>query len=184
MKIYTKTGDKGETSLFGGTRISKDDIRIEAYGTIDELNAHTGHLLSVLSKDNDQAKVILEIQKRLFTIGANLASDPTKEKRVPDLTEEDVVLLENQMDNMEAHLEPLRSFVLPGGSIQNSVAHICRTVARRAERRMVTLSNSDFVEPILIKYVNRLSDYFFMLSRYLAYELGHSEIPWTPRSED
>ncbi|MEE9439397.1 MAG: cob(I)yrinic acid a,c-diamide adenosyltransferase [Saprospiraceae bacterium] len=181
MKIYTKTGDTGTTSLYGGARVTKDDIRIEAYGTIDELNAHVGYLISVLPSSVHEKSNLFEIQKRLFTIGSNLASDPNKDIPVPDLLDSDVKLLENAMDSMEVNLEPLRSFVLPGGSVQNSIAHICRTVSRRAERRIITLAISSNVNPLLIVYVNRLSDYFFMLSRYLALKLNHEETPWHPR---
>lgn len=183
MKIYTKGGDKGQTSLYGGRRVSKDDIRIEAYGTIDELNSHVGHLVSLLSSDIDQNELLTEIQNRLFTIGSNLASDPQKDLPTPDLTEEDIVKLENAMDNMDTELEPLRAFVLPGGSAANSVAHVCRTVTRRAERRMISLAGVEEVNPILIKYVNRLSDYFFVVSRYIAHKLNHAETPWVPRGK-
>lgn len=181
MKIYTKGGDKGQTSLYGGRRISKDDIRIESYGTIDELNSHVGHLISVVPSGFDQIGLLIEIQNRLFTIGSNLASDPEKDLPVPDLNEEDVLKLENAMDNMDASLAPLRAFVLPGGSVANSVAHVCRTVTRRAERRMISLASVEEVNPILIKYVNRLSDYFFVVSRYIAHQLGHQETEWVPR---
>lgn len=181
MKIYTKGGDKGQTSLYGGRRISKDDIRIESYGTIDELNSHVGHLISVVPSGFDQIGLLIEIQNRLFTIGSNLASDPEKDLPVPDLNEEDVLKLENAMDNMDASLAPLRAFVLPGGSVANSVAHVCRTVTRRAERRMISLAAVEEVNPILIKYVNRLSDYFFVVSRYIAHQLGHQETEWVPR---
>lgn len=181
MKIYTKGGDKGQTSLYGGRRISKDDIRIESYGTIDELNSHVGHLISLLPVDIDQTKLLIEIQNRLFTIGSNLASDPQKNLPVPDLNEEDIVKLENAMDNMDSSLPPLTAFVLPGGSAANSVAHVCRTVARRSERRMVSLAAVEEVNPILIKYINRLSDYFFVISRYIAHVLDHKETPWVPR---
>ncbi len=181
MKIYTKGGDKGQTSLYGGRRISKDDIRIESYGTIDELNSHVGYLLSAIPLEFDQKELLIEIQNRLFTIGSNLASDPQKNLPVPDLNEEDILKLENAMDNMDASLAPLRSFVLPGGSVANSIAHVCRTVTRRAERRMISLAAVEEVNPILIKYVNRLSDYFFVVSRYLAHKLNHEETPWVPR---
>jgi cob(I)alamin adenosyltransferase len=181
MKIYTKGGDKGQTSLYGGRRISKDDIRIESYGTIDELNCHLGHLVSAIPEGFDQKELLIEIQNRLFTIGSNLASDPQKDLPVPDLNEEDIIKLENAMDNMDASLAPLRAFVLPGGSVANSVAHVCRTVTRRAERRMISLASVEEVNPILIKYVNRLSDYFFVVSRYLAHKLNHEETPWVPR---
>jgi len=181
MKIYTKGGDKGQTSLYGGRRISKDDLRIEAYGTIDELNSHVGHLISLLPDQLGEEELLLEIQNRLFTVGSNLASDPEKELPFPDLLESDIEKLETAMDNMDASLEPLRAFVLPGGSAANSVAHVCRTVTRRAERRMISLSAESPVDPILIKYINRLSDYFFVVSRYIAHKLDHSETPWVPR---
>ena len=180
MKIYTKTGDEGMTSLYGGKRVSKDDIRIEAYGTVDELNAHTGMLIASLPND-DQKKLLIEIQNRLFTIGSILASDPSKEMPTPDLLESDVDILENAMDNMDAHLSPLRTFVLPGGSQSNSIAHVCRTVSRRAERRIISLSDVSPVDPLVIKYLNRLSDYFFILSRKIAHDLGHDEVPWIAR---
>lgn len=182
MKIYTKTGDSGMTSLYGGKRISKDDIRIEAYGTIDELNAHLGALISCLPNE-DQKGLLLEIQKRLFTIGSILASDPTKEMPTPDLEDSDIDLLENAMDEMDAQLEPLKTFVLPGGSESNSKAHICRTVSRRAERRVISLSNVSKVDPIVIVYLNRLSDYFFILGRKIAQDLGHEEVPWIARKK-
>lgn len=181
MKIYTKTGDEGMTSLYGGKRVSKDDVRIEAYGTVDELNAHIASLISSLESAT-QAEMLVEIQNRLFTIGSILASDPTKDLSTPDLRESDVVFLENAMDNMEATLDPLRTFVLPGGSESNSKAHICRTISRRAERRVISLSGIADVNPIVIKYLNRLSDFFFMLSRKIAQDLGHHEVPWVPRS--
>jgi cob(I)alamin adenosyltransferase len=180
MKIYTKTGDEGMTSLYGGKRVSKDDIRIEAYGTVDELNSNIGSLISTLATD-DQKDLILEIQRRLFTIGSILASDPAKELPTPDLLESDIELLENAMDNMEAHLEPLRTFVLPGGSESNSKAHICRTVSRRAERRVISLAGISNIDPIVVKYLNRLSDYFFMLGRKIASDLDHDEVPWIAR---
>lgn len=180
MKIYTKTGDEGMTSLYGGKRISKDDIRIEAYGTVDELNSHIGSLISSLP-NMDQKGLLLEIQKRLFTIGSILASDPTKDLPTPDLLDSDIELLENAMDAMDAGLPPLRTFILPGGSDSNSRAHICRTVARRAERRTISLSGIANLDPIVVKYLNRLSDYFFILSRKIAHDLGHDEVPWTAR---
>lgn len=180
MKIYTKGGDAGQTSLYGGRRISKDDLRIEAYGTIDELNSHVGHLIAVCGLV-DQKMLMTDVQNRLFTIGSNLASDPEKNLPVPDLKEADIEALEAAMDNMDIHLQPLKAFVLPGGSVPNAVAHVCRTVTRRAERRMVSLAQVSDLDQILIKYVNRLSDYFFVLSRYIAHDLQHEEIPWIAR---
>ncbi len=183
MKIYTKTGDTGTTALYGGTRVLKDEPRIEAYGTMDELNSHIGHLISHLSESQENISTLLEIQNRLFTIGSNLASDPSKNLPVPDILESDIELLESEMDRMDVHLEPLRAFILPGGSVSNSVAHICRTVSRRAERRMITLSRESEVNPILIKYINRLSDYFFVLSRYIALKANHKEVQWKGRKK-
>lgn len=180
MKVYTKTGDAGQTSLFGGRRVSKTHIRIEAYGTIDELNSTIGLLASVINF-TDQNELLVEIQRRLFTIGAILASDPEKELPTPDLHTEDIVLLENTMDNLEAQLPPLRSFVLPGGSSSNAIAHICRTITRRAERRVLELAAEEDIPMIVVRYLNRLSDYFFMLSRYVALMENHPEIPWVPR---
>lgn len=182
MKIYTKTGDTGKTSLFGGKRVDKNNIRIEAYGTVDELNSFIAQLLSAM-ESNGQEELLLEVQKRLFTIGAILASDPDKELPTPDVRDSDIQLLEQAMDAMEASLEPLRTFILPGGSAANSAAHICRTVTRRAERRVITLSQEAAVPAIVVRYLNRLSDYFFMLSRYIAYKEGHGEVPWTPRAK-
>ncbi len=180
MKIYTKTGDGGMTSLYGGKRISKDDIRIEAYGTVDELNSNIGLLISLLP-NNDEEGLLTEIQKRLFTIGSILASDPSKDLPTPDLLDSDMELLELAMDNMDAQLEPLKTFILPGGSTSNSQAHVCRTITRRAERRIITLSGIANLEPIIVKYLNRLSDYFFILSRKIAHDLGHDEVPWVAR---
>lgn len=181
MKIYTKTGDQGETSLFGGSRVGKEHQRIEAYGTIDELNAFIAQLMTQLD-DSSQSELLTEVQKRLFTIGSILAADPSKELPVPDIRESDVTALEAAMDVMELSLEPLRTFILPGGSAANSSAHICRTVTRRAERRVIALHRSDLVPAIVIRYLNRLSDYFFMLSRHIAATIGHEETPWRPRS--
>ena len=180
MKIYTKTGDEGITSLYGGKRVSKDDIRIEAYGTVDELNAFVGMLIATLPTKS-QKEVLYQVQNRLFTIGSILASDPDKDLPTPDLKEDDIEILENAMDNMDAQLPSLRSFVLPGGSQANSLAHVCRTVNRRAERRVISLSKVVELDPILVKYLNRLSDYFFILSRKIALDLGHDEVPWVPR---
>lgn len=180
MKIYTKTGDSGTTGLFGGARVNKDDIRIEAYGTIDELNSFIG-VLNTSFEHEEYNQLLLEIQKRLFTIGSNLASDPSKEMITPDIDEADIMTLELAMDNMDAILEPLRNFILPGGESSIAHAHVCRTVCRRAERRVITLSNISPVEGIIIIYLNRLSDFFFVLSRFLGKMKGVSEIPWVPK---
>jgi cob(I)alamin adenosyltransferase len=183
LKIYTKTGDKGKTSLLGGTKVPKSHIRIESYGTIDELNSFIGLLNDQLT--NSHAKILLkEIQDRLFTIGSSLACDPEKEPamKIPDLKEQDVKLLENEIDTMNLSLPPMKTFILPGGHPAVSIAHICRCVCRRAERICVSMSEQDlFVDPLVIKYLNRLSDYLFVLARFIAHELRVEEIPWKPR---
>lgn len=181
MKIYTKTGDDGTTSLYGGRRVNKDELRIEAYGTVDELNSFVGLCASALL-DTDVLEVIMEIQNRLFTIGSTLANDPHKELTTPDIFESDIQLLENTIDNLNKDLPPLKNFILPGGNKAVSYAHICRTVTRRAERRIVSLADQEKVEPIVIKYLNRLSDFFFVLARAIANDQGSAEIIWAPRS--
>jgi len=183
FKIYTKTGDKGTTSLIGGTKVSKAHDRIEAYGTVDELNSHIG-LCRDLINDEHTKNILKELQDRLFTIGSALACDPEKETKmkIPDLTVEDVVLLENEMDRMDATLPPLQFFILPGGHPTVSHIHIARCVCRRTERLVVALLVSD--EPhdnLIVQYINRLSDYLFMLGRYIAQQLNAEEIPWKPR---
>ena len=180
MKIYTKTGDEGTTSLFGGKRVHKDDIRIEAYGTVDELNTFIGLLLTTIF-DKDQKHILTAIQNRLFTIGSNLASDPEKQMITPDISEQDIQLLEQAMDNMDNDLLPLRNFILPGGSLSVSYAHICRTICRRAERRVVTLNRESSVDQRIEIYLNRLSDYFFVLSRWLAHIENVKEVLWVSR---
>ncbi len=182
-KIYTKTGDDGTTGLFGGARLSKDDIRIEAYGTVDELNSIIGWLMTVIP-DQQIDSLLQNIQSRLFTVGSNLASQPGKDMITPDLLEEDIALLETSIDKMQATLAPLTHFIMPGGSQSVSAAHIARTVCRRAERRCVTLSNKSSVEPIILLYLNRLSDFFFVLARWLAVREGVTEIKWQPRKKD
>jgi len=181
MKIYTKKGDSGTTQLIGGTRVPKHHIRIEAYGTIDELNSFIG-LLRDQPINESHKNILLEIQDRLFTIGSSLASDPEKSKmKIPDLKEEDVVLLEHEIDKMEEQLPELKSFVLSGGHTIVSYCHIARCVCRRAERMVVHLAENDFVDPIVTRYLNRLSDYLFVLSRKLGAELHATETPWKPR---
>lgn len=181
MKVYTKTGDKGQTSLIGGTRVPKHHIRIEAYGTVDELNSHIG-LIRDQQIDEESKKILVEIQDRLFTIGSSLASDPEKSKmKIPDLKEEDVTLLEKEIDKMNETLPEMRSFVLPGGHTTVSYCHIARCVCRRAERLTIHLSENSFVAELVIKYLNRLSDYLFVLSRKLSHDLHATEIPWKPR---
>ena len=183
FKIYTKTGDLGKTSLIGGTKVLKSHLRIESYGTVDELNSYIGlvndHLL------DKHSKIILkEIQDRLFTIGSSLACDPVKEPlmKIPDLKEADILLLENEIDKMNETLPEMKSFILPGGNIAVSTVHVARCICRRAERICVHLQQEDiFVDPLVIKYLNRLSDYLFILARYTGHLLGVEEIPWKPR---
>jgi cob(I)alamin adenosyltransferase len=181
MKIYTKTGDTGSTSLVAGTRVSKASIKIDSYGNIDELNSWIG----VLRDDpvhESRREVLKEIQDRLFTIGADLASEPEQtKKKLPDLYESDIELLEKEMDTMNEVIPPLRLFVLPGGHQSVSFAHVARTVCRRAERQIIALSNEEEVNPLIIKYINRLSDYLFVLSRKITQELGTEEVAWHPR---
>ena len=182
-KIYTKTGDKGTTSLIGGTKVPKSHLRIEAYGTIDELNSYIGLCKDLLS-DKKAQEILQEVQDRLFTIGSSLACDPIKEPkmRIPDLKETDVVLLEKEMDRMNETVPPMKSFILPGGHTTLSHLHIARCVCRRAERCCVRLELESLeVEPLIIKYINRLSDYLFVLSRYAGHEMKTKEIPWKPR---
>jgi cob(I)alamin adenosyltransferase len=183
LKIYTKTGDKGKTSLIGGTKVPKSHIRIESYGTVDELNSFIGLLNDCLT-DNHSKVILKEIQDRLFTIGSSLASDPEKESslKIPDLKEEDVKFLEKEIDKMNETLPATKHFILPGGHIAVSTTHIARCVCRRAERICVNMQeNNLFVEPVVIKYLNRLSDYLFMLARYTAHQLQVEETPWKPR---
>ncbi len=181
MKIYTKTGDKGQTSLIGGTRVPKNNIRIEAYGTVDELNSWIGLLRDTIL-DSHVKTILIEVQDRLFTIGSSLAADPEKSKmKLPDLLESDVTLLEHEIDVMDKVLPPMKSFVLPGGNEIVSHCHIARCVCRRAERCTIHLTETSPVNEIVIHYLNRLSDYLFTLSRKLSLDLGTEEIPWKPR---
>lgn len=181
IKIYTKTGDKGETSLLGGTRVPKNHIRIEAYGTVDELNSFIG-LIRDQDIDNGSKNTLIEIQDRLFTIGSYLASDPEKSKvKIPQLKEEDVILLEKEIDKMNETLPEMRSFVLPGGHTSVSYCHISRCVCRRAERCVIHLSQNSQVNELVVKYLNRLSDYLFVLSRKISHDFKAVETPWKPR---
>lgn len=184
LKIYTKTGDLGKTSLIGGTKVPKSHIRIEAYGTVDELNSYIG-LTSDLLTDEHSKLILKEIQDRLFTIGSSLACDPDKEPlmKMPDLKEEDVVLLEKEIDKMNEVLPVMKFFILPGGHPAVSTAHVARCICRRAERCCVNMQLQDtFVDPLVIKYINRLSDYLFVLARYAGHLLNIEEIAWKPRT--
>ena len=187
MKIYTKTGDKGTTALFGGTRVPKHHIRIESYGTVDELNAHIG-----LLKDQDinphYKDVLSHIQDRLFTVGAILATDPEKailksgkeRLNIPKISEENIERLEKEMDVMNDSLPPMTNFILPGGHQTVSFCHIARCVCRRAERFAAALNDLEPVEPSTLMYLNRLSDYLFVLARKLSSDLKANEIKWIP----
>ncbi|MFI5204924.1 MAG: cob(I)yrinic acid a,c-diamide adenosyltransferase [Flavobacteriales bacterium] len=180
MKIYTKGGDKGSTSLFSGKRVPKSALRIEAYGTLDELNSFTGLLHAQLSQDFIK-KDLLQIQSHLFAMGSWLASELPDKTKLPVLDETEVTFLEHSIDKMEEELEPMRNFILPGGNVQVSSAHVCRTVCRRAERNCVKLASEENIPAHVIIYLNRLSDYFFVLARYLGKLTGSTEIPWKPK---
>ncbi|PWI31488.1 cob(I)yrinic acid a,c-diamide adenosyltransferase [Flavobacteriaceae bacterium LYZ1037] len=187
MKIYTKTGDKGTTALFGGTRVPKHHIRIESYGTVDELNAHIG-----LLKDQDIQQaykdLLSHIQDRLFTVGAVLATDPEKailksgkeRLNIPKISDENIARLEKEMDNMNDSLPSMTNFVLPGGHQTVSFCHIARCVCRRAERLATALNELEPIEPNTLMYLNRLSDYLFVLARKLSSDLEADEIKWIP----
>ncbi|MFN4257273.1 MAG: cob(I)yrinic acid a,c-diamide adenosyltransferase [Saprospiraceae bacterium] len=182
MKIYTKTGDKGQTALFGGRRVPKSHLRVDSYGTVDELNSFIGWLADLL--ENEHIRHVLKtVQDRLFTLGAHLASDPEKHPPTPDLLPEDIALLEREMDAMDELLPPLRNFILPGGHPAVSACHVCRTVCRRAERLVVALHETEPVEPQVLEYLNRLSDYFFVLSRKIGQDFGVAENVWNPRKK-
>lgn len=183
IKIYTKTGDKGTTSLIGGTKVSKSHGRIEAYGTVDELNSYLGVCRDLLS-DEASRNLLSEIQDRLFTIGSSLACDAHKESSMalPDLNEKDITLLEMEIDRMTAALPEMKHFILPGGHPAISHLHVLRCICRRAERCCVSLEHENIsVAPLILPYLNRLSDYFFVLARYTGQLLGVPEIPWRPR---
>ena len=183
MKIYTKTGDTGQTGLIGGRRVSKADLRIDTYGTVDELNSWIG-LVRDQPVNEGRKPLLKEIQDRLFTIGAELATDPDKAPRqvMPAIVPADVTLLETSMDDMDSALPELRAFVLPGGHESVSYCHLARTVCRRAERLVISLNETSPVDPLVIQYINRLSDYLFMLCRKMAQDLGAEEVEWKPRT--
>ena len=180
MKIYTKKGDNGSTQLIGGTRIKKNNERIDSYGTVDELNSYIGLLRDNIS-NNDTKKELILIQDRLFTIGALLASDPDKKgMNLPLIKEENITFLENSIDKMNEELPKMTHFILPGGHNTVSFCHIARCICRRAERLTVGLNQKTLQRDIIIKYLNRLSDYLFVLSRFTSNELNAEEILWKP----
>ncbi len=187
MKIYTKTGDTGTTALFGGTRVAKHHIRIESYGTVDELNSHIG-LIRDQEIDLDIKKILIDIQNKLFTVGAILATPPEKETlkngkerlNIPKISEQDITMLETQMDKMNESLPQMTHFVLPGGHTTVSYCHIARCVCRRAERIATLLNEQQRIDPWVLKYLNRLSDYLFVVARKLSYDLKADEVKWIP----
>jgi len=179
MKLYTKTGDKGQTGLIGGTRVQKNDVRLEAYGSVDELNSFIG-LLTTHSISEIDLVFLRIIQNQLFTVGSILATDTTK-VALPQaflLSEDDVTLIEQEIDRLDNLLPSLSSFILPGGSQAGALCHICRTITRRAERRMFDMNEYYNVDNQILVYFNRLSDYFFALSRFLTINNGGEEICW------
>lgn len=183
FKIYTKTGDGGNTSLIGGTKVPKNDLRIETYGTVDELNSWIG-LVNDQLNDAVLKPELKEVQDRLFTIGSALATDAEKESkmRLPDLHDSDVQFLEQRIDEMTAQLPEMKSFILPGGHVAVSSIHVARCVCRRAERLAVALQHEGlFVDEKIIRYLNRLSDYLFTLARFAGQKLGAEEVPWKAR---
>lgn len=180
MKIYTKTGDAGKTSLLGGTRVSKSDLRIEAYGSVDELNSWMGVIRD--SADESFQESVKRIQNVLFSIGSHLAADPEKNKMaLPEVSEEEITWLELEMDRMNEELPELRNFILPGGDLLVSHAHVARCVCRRAERCSVRLADLAAVSEVILKYLNRLSDYLFVLSRYFSKLKNCEETPWVSK---
>ena len=188
FKIYTKTGDAGLTSLIGGTRLPKQHLRIEAYGTVDELNSHIGLLRDVITA-KETVDLLVSIQDRLFTIGSHLAADPkiylsenkSNKMSLPPINEKDVEVLEQAIDLIDEQVPEMKSFILPGGHVYVSYCHIARCVCRRAERAVLRLTEYEKVDTIHSKYLNRLSDYLFMLSRQLTMQLNANEIPWKPK---
>lgn len=191
MKVYTKTGDAGTTALFGGTRVPKHHIRIDSYGTVDELNSFIG-LIRDQEIDVRSKEILIHIQNKLFTVGAVLATDPEKmilkngkeRLNIPKINEEDIELLENEIDKMETELPPMTHFVLPGGHTTVSHCHVARTVCRRAERLVTALYEIEPFDKHTLKYLNRLSDYLFVLARKLSKDLQADEVKWIPTKLD
>ena len=191
MKIYTKTGDKGTTALFGGTRVPKHHIRIDSYGTVDELNSYIG-LIRDQDIDQKYKDTLINIQDKLFTVGAILATDPEKATlkngkarlNIPKINEADIYFLEQEMDSMDAQLPQMTHFVLPGGHQTVSFCHIARTVCRRAERLASALNDLEPFQPETLTYLNRLSDYLFVLARKLSQDLQADEVKWIPKKTE
>lgn len=191
MKVYTKTGDKGTTALFGGTRVPKYHLRIDSYGTVDELNSYIG-LIRDQDMNQHYKEILIDIQDKLFTVGAILATDPEKailkngkeRLNIPKISEEEVALLEMEIDAMESELPPMTHFVLPGGHTTVSYCHIARCVCRRAERLATELNDMEPTDLMVLKYLNRLSDYLFVLARKLTFDLKANEVKWIPKKTE
>jgi cob(I)alamin adenosyltransferase len=182
MKIYTKGGDKGSTSLWGGKRVSKASLRIDTYGTIDELNVHIGLVRDVIN-DDETKSLLEEIQNQLFTFGSHLAADPDKKDlNLPIIDVDQITTIEKAIDQMEEALPPLKAFILPGGHENVSFCHLARVVCRRAERLVIVLNTESTVNSAIIVYLNRLSDYLFVLSRKIAQDVGAKEHTWKPNN--
>lgn len=179
MKIYTKTGDKGKTSLFSGGRVFKSDLRIKSYGSVDELNSFIG-MLSVCEINPLFKETLINIQHKLYSLASLLAVKGEVSYNLPKIEEKDIQFLENEIDELNKNLEPLKSFIIPGGNKQVAQCHICRTVCRRAERELVELSTKENLDFLLIQYLNRLSDYLFVLARAISKESGAKELIWKP----
>jgi cob(I)alamin adenosyltransferase len=178
MKIYTRTGDKGTTALYGGKRLSKGELRIEAYGTVDELNSFLG-LVATYLEEKEYSDLVIDIQSRLFDMGTHLAAEPGKKNLIlPEIPEAKIELLEAYIDKMNEDLPELKFFILPGGNKPAAVCHVARTICRRAERCIVRLSENEKVEEVLIRYLNRLSDFLFVLARKFAHDANVAEIVW------
>ncbi|MEO1256232.1 MAG: cob(I)yrinic acid a,c-diamide adenosyltransferase [Bacteroidota bacterium] len=183
-KLYTKTGDKGKTSLLGGKKISKADLRIEAYGNVDELNSFIGHLKDHANVENRLKQQLYWIQEHLFSLGSILATEPDFTGfELPKITKTEVDQLEVWIDKFDQEVPPLKNFILPGGHPAVSLAHICRTVCRRTERSIIALSNEEVLDEPILQFINRLSDYLFIFARAIGHILGVQEIPWSPGSD-
>lgn len=183
-KVYTLTGDKGTTSLVGGQRVAKDDIRVESYGTVDELNSHIGQVVHALKgKMPEVEQLLFKVQNKLFNLGAYLATEQTDaESPVYGLQEDDVKTIETMIDKLDEQLPPMRGFILPGGCDASVLCDVCRTVTRRAERRVVTLASQQPLNPLAQRYLNRLSDFFFILARYCNVSNQVEEVLWDKNS--
>jgi cob(I)alamin adenosyltransferase len=189
MKIYTRTGDRGETGLFGGQRVQKDHVRVDAYGEVDELNSVIGLAIARLEADGEAeiARELREIQADLFTIGAQLATPGPEDggrpnPHIPELRDGRAAEMERWIDRAETELSPLKTFILPGGSEAGAILHLARTVCRRAERRVVALAHEAHIDEALIIYLNRLSDLLFTLARLANHRRGVGDVPWAPNS--